>query len=82
MDANTIFKCKKVWRCDVPTKVAVLAWRLLIYKLPTRDLLLLRGVVSPENKGCCVLCFREEQSANHMFSLCTVMQGVSEEIFG
>lgn len=39
----------KVWHCDAPTKVVVLAWRLLINKLSIRDLLLLRGVVSLEH---------------------------------
>lgn len=30
--------CKRLWKCDVPTKAIALAWRILINRLPTREL--------------------------------------------
>ncbi|CAJ2647899.1 unnamed protein product [Trifolium pratense] len=30
---------QKMWKIDVPSKVGVFGWRLLLEKLPTRDVL-------------------------------------------
>lgn len=75
-DEEKIMACSKVWRCDVPTKAAVMAWRLILNRLPTRDALIRRGVVNSNYDSCCVLCFREDESAKHLFCCCKKTQEV------
>lgn len=70
--------CSKIWRCDVPTKATVLAWRALINKLPTRGVLARRGIVTTDHETCCVLCFTE--TINHLLCSCTISQGIWESI--
>ncbi|PNX64230.1 heat shock protein, partial [Trifolium pratense] len=36
LDSNVAIAVKKLWKNDVPSKVNVFGWRLLLEKLPTR----------------------------------------------
>ncbi|MCI25208.1 ribonuclease H protein [Trifolium medium] len=37
---------KKLWKNDVPSKVSVFGWRLLLEKLPTRAALASKGIIT------------------------------------
>jgi hypothetical protein len=45
VDSDRLEALKKLWRNDVPSKVLVFAWRLLIDRLPTRHALHRRGIL-------------------------------------
>jgi hypothetical protein len=61
----------EVWHRHIPSKVSLLAWRLLRNRLPTRDNLMRRGVIPPSDMLCVVGCDCTE-SATHLFLLCTL----------
>ncbi|PNX61812.1 hypothetical protein L195_g060848, partial [Trifolium pratense] len=44
LDSNVVIAVKKLWKNDVPSKVNVFGWRLLLEKLPTRAALNHRGI--------------------------------------
>jgi hypothetical protein len=44
---------------DIPSKVGVFGWRLLLEKLPTRAALASRGILSNIRDLPCVFCFKE-----------------------
>lgn len=46
--------CAKIWRCDIPTKVAVLVWRFLFNRLATYEALFQRGTITSTRDLCCV----------------------------
>lgn len=70
--------CAKVWKSAVPTNAASVALRLMVNRLPTRDELSKRNVLDSDRDKCCVLCFREEENAEHLFFKCQKMQAVWE----
>lgn len=60
----------RIWHCDVPSKISIFAWRLLQSRLPTRDMLLSRGVLNANSNISCVFCSRESEDTNHLFFSC------------
>jgi hypothetical protein len=60
-----------IWYKQVPTKVYVLAWRLLRNRLPTKDNLLRRHVIPHEFSFCVTGCGGVE-TAQHLFLSCPV----------
>lgn len=68
LDAERIFH--KLWQCSVPSKILVFAWRLLQDRLPTREALLKRGVISGTHNDSCVFCFIQRESCSHLFFSC------------
>ncbi|XP_058754726.1 uncharacterized protein LOC131627883 [Vicia villosa] len=63
---------KVLWQMTVPLKFKIFAWRLLISRLPSKDLLLRRGVVIDANNACCEFCRLHPENLNHLFFDCNV----------
>jgi hypothetical protein len=60
-----------IWHKHVPLKVSVLAWRLLRNKLPTKDNLATRNIISHDSQVCMTGCGGLETTW-HLFLLCDV----------
>ena len=60
-----------VWHKQIPSKVSILVWRLFRNKIPMKDNLAQRGVISLFDTACSAGCELPE-SALHMFILCNV----------
>ncbi|XP_024628914.1 uncharacterized protein [Medicago truncatula] len=60
-----------VWKKHVPLKVSLLVWRLLRNRIPTKDNLALRGVLSSTDMACALGCVCNE-TVNHLFLQCTL----------
>jgi len=58
-----------LWSKDVPLKVVLLVWRLFRDRLPTKDNLLRRGVISYDSRLCVAGCDSKETSS-HLFLHC------------
>jgi len=58
-----------IWHAQVPLKVSILAWRLLIDRFPTRINLLNRGIIYVVDTYCSVGCGQLER-AQHLFIHC------------
>ncbi|MCI42488.1 70 kDa peptidyl-prolyl isomerase, partial [Trifolium medium] len=58
----------RIWHRQVPLKVSIFAWRLSRDKLPTKDNLVTRGILSPAAHFCVSGCGAVE-SAQHLFYL-------------
>jgi hypothetical protein len=72
---------KKLWKNKVPSKVSIFGWRLLLEKLPTREVLFQRGVITNIHETCCVFCFDLMESIDHIFLTCRVTATVWSLIF-
>lgn len=81
IEGDVEMACQKVWKCDVPTKVIVLAWRILIDRLPTRVNLIRRGVIDPIRESSCVMCFGEAESTIHLFNKCWKSMEVWRKVY-
>ncbi|GAU20017.1 hypothetical protein TSUD_273520 [Trifolium subterraneum] len=58
-----------IWHKQVPLKVSICALRLLRNRLPTRDNLVSRGIISPKAHLCVSGC-GDIKSAQHLFFTC------------
>jgi hypothetical protein len=55
-----------IWHTQVPIKFFIFAWRLLRDRLPTKDTLVSRGILSLDINHCLFGC-GEVESAQHLF---------------
>jgi len=60
-----------IWHQQIPSKVSVFVWRLLRNRLPTKDNLLRRRIISHEDSACVTGCEKQE-TANHLFLGCDI----------
>jgi hypothetical protein len=80
-DTATVSALKSVWLNNVPSKVSIFGWRLLLEKLPTREALFNKGILTSNHERCCVFCFKEPEDINHIFFNCNVSGEVWSTIF-
>jgi hypothetical protein len=72
---------KKLWCANVPSKVSIFGWRLLLDKLPTSEALYCKGIITNNLDRCCVFCLNEVEDIPHVFFKCSVTATVWENIF-
>jgi len=65
-----------VWHKQVPLKVFICVWRLLRNRLPTKDNLVRREIISQEAHYCVSGCGKVE-SAQHLFLHCALFSSLS-----
>lgn len=73
--------CIKLGRNDVPSKIAIFAWRLMLDRLATRGALHSRGILISNHDLSYVLCFKEEETVAHMFCECEVSRQIWRGVF-
>jgi hypothetical protein len=71
-----------IWESPAPSKVVAFSWQLLYDRIPTRDNLLLRGVLPTQSDDLCVWCDDMRESSSHLFLHCKVAFLVWCEIVG
>ncbi|KAL8516069.1 hypothetical protein ACS0TY_014665 [Phlomoides rotata] len=80
-DNNNTDAYSLIWNSLAPSKVRKHAWRVLKERLPTKDLLLLKGVNIPNNEQSCVLCGEMNESVRHILFECQFSYGIWMDIF-
>jgi hypothetical protein len=70
-----------LWHKQIPLKVSVLAWRLLRNRLPTRDNLVRRHIITPDSQLCVTGCGGVE-TVHHLFLSCLVFASLWHLIRG
>lgn len=60
--------------------ILMFRWRLILNKLPTRDLLARRGIMGEVSESLCVMCNEELESKNHIFSCCQFSNNIWRDI--
>ena len=68
-----------VWHKQVPLKVSILSWRLLRDRLPTKTILLRRGIIQPTAKYYVAGC-ENDKTALHMFFHCNIFGALWQHI--
>ncbi|XP_058783327.1 uncharacterized protein LOC131658005 [Vicia villosa] len=67
---------KLIWEAHVPSKIKIFGWRLLNNGLPTRKLLIRRGIIVHNHEALCAFCGLITEDSNHLFMLCHKIRGV------
>ncbi|XP_058773193.1 uncharacterized protein LOC131647299 [Vicia villosa] len=69
-----------IWKAEVPFKIKAFGWRLFLNRLPTKDLLVYRGMNFTNANLNCVFCDSHVEEADHLFFKCIVIKLVWKEI--
>ncbi|XP_058725893.1 uncharacterized protein LOC131597201 [Vicia villosa] len=69
-----------VWKADVPFKIKAFGWRLLANRLPTKDLLVLRGISIPSENLNCSFCHIVPENRDHYFFACPCVKRIWRDI--
>ncbi|GLT34213.1 hypothetical protein SLA2020_087400 [Shorea laevis] len=64
---------KKCWNKLVPSKVCAFMWQALHKRIPTKDNLLLRGVLKEGSQTICNLCGSYVEDVDHLLLSCSVV---------
>ncbi|CAJ2652779.1 unnamed protein product [Trifolium pratense] len=75
-DSHVLEAIQRLWKSDVPSKVNVFGWSLLLNRLPTRAALYHRGILTNLHELSCVLCFQQAEDEKHLFFSCPFSKGV------
>ncbi|CAJ2644735.1 unnamed protein product [Trifolium pratense] len=81
LDTNTVAALKRLWKNNVPSKVSLFGWRLLLEKLPTREALFCKGIITNNHERSCVFCFKEVEDIQHIFFTCCITSQIWQKIF-
>ncbi|XP_058740916.1 uncharacterized protein LOC131613246 [Vicia villosa] len=65
-----------VWKAGVPFKIKAFGWRLLADRLPTKDLLMNRGIPTPLALLKCSFCGMEPETRDHSFFACNLVKNI------
>jgi hypothetical protein len=63
------FAFRYIWKSGVPSKVSALAWQLILNRIPTKDNLCHRGVISSD-EALCPWCTQGIENSCHLFLHC------------
>ncbi|XP_058753183.1 uncharacterized protein LOC131626384 [Vicia villosa] len=69
-----------LWNLEVPFKIKAFGWRLFYNRLPTKDLLLIRGISLPLDNLFCSFCGVDVEKARHTFFVCWVVKRIWNDI--
>ncbi|XP_058741973.1 uncharacterized protein LOC131614405 [Vicia villosa] len=69
-----------VWKSVVPFKVKAFWWRLLANRLPTKDLLVLRGIPLSFDMVLCSFCKIDPENQDHSFFGCSFVKNIWRDI--
>jgi hypothetical protein len=81
LDSNELDVLQELWKNDVPAKVNIFGWRLLLDKIPTRASLHHRGILTNPLEMPCSFCFHQTEDSSHLFFHCPFATNVWEAIF-
>ncbi|XP_058746293.1 uncharacterized protein LOC131619186 [Vicia villosa] len=69
-----------VWKSEVPFKIKAFAWRLLLNRLPTKDILVCRGISFPLDNLKYIFCGIDLENRDHSFFYFFVVKKIWSEI--
>ncbi|PNX85822.1 ribonuclease H, partial [Trifolium pratense] len=70
LDAKVLDAIQRLWGTDIPSKIKIFGWRLLLNKLPTRAALNRRGILTNPHDLPCAFCFQQIEDDTHLFFSC------------
>ncbi|XP_058747171.1 uncharacterized protein LOC131620178 [Vicia villosa] len=68
------------WKTDVPFKIKAFGWRLLANRLPTKDLLAIRGIPLSFDASLCSFCKIDSENRDRSFFSCSFVKNIWRDI--
>lgn len=67
LDPSKIYTLDLIWEANVPSKIKVFAWIIMLDRLPTRVQLIKRAIIPNSANNKCTFCSVEDRSLIHLF---------------
>lgn len=67
LDSHIIESLEVMWESKVPSKIKVFVWRFLLDRLPTRDQLIIRYIITASVENMCSVCGEYSEDVFHLF---------------
>jgi hypothetical protein len=81
LEDSIVHSLKLMWKNNVPSKISIFGWRLLLEKLPTREALFDKGIIINSTDKNCAFCSNHGESIAHVFIHCNLSTNVWRRIF-
>ncbi|KAF1861538.1 hypothetical protein Lal_00025893 [Lupinus albus] len=72
---------KKLWDCNIPTKMKCLVWKIALDDVPSKVNLTHRGGLSAQDNITCSLCGELEESPSHLFFSYSLSHAVWQKLY-
>ncbi|XP_058776306.1 uncharacterized protein LOC131650619 [Vicia villosa] len=79
-ELHVIRSLKVMWSIPLPPKIKMFSWRFFVERLPSKDLLLLRGVSNLANPDC-EFCGDHVETSFHLFFHCHMAKEIWKHMF-
>ncbi|XP_058751979.1 uncharacterized protein LOC131625099 [Vicia villosa] len=79
---ETLKALMMVWETNIPSKIKVFGWRVLLNRLPSRDQLVKRKIIQNDEEKVCVLCAAKDEDLEHLLFNCSFSQKVWDNMQG
>ncbi|XP_058775771.1 uncharacterized protein LOC131650046 [Vicia villosa] len=80
VEANCAAAINLFWGTDVPSKIKIFGWRLMLNRLPVREQLAKRNVIHRDEDKICVFCSAESEDMEHLFFKCPFSKKIWKNI--
>ncbi|XP_058782818.1 uncharacterized protein LOC131657437 [Vicia villosa] len=65
-----------IWASQVPSKLKIFCWRVILDRLLTRNYLVRRRIIANNNEALCVFCEMHCEDPSHIFIFCPKIQNL------
>ncbi|XP_058774290.1 uncharacterized protein LOC131648556 [Vicia villosa] len=69
-----------IWAAQVPSKLKIFCWRVILDRLPTRNQLIRRGIIANNHEAMCVFCGLYVEEPDHIFNFCSELRVMWDKI--
>lgn len=70
------------WETNIPSKIKVFCWRVLLNRLLSKDQLANRTIIQSDDEKVCVLCATKDEDLKHLLFKCSFNQKLWDKIHG
>jgi hypothetical protein len=76
LDDSMVYSLELMWKNNVPSKISIFGWRLLLEKLPSKETLFDKGIITNRTDRNCAFCSNHVESIAHVFIHCNISTNV------
>lgn len=81
MPSDILISINHLWKVNVPPNLLIFGWRFLLNRIPTKDQLFNRGILSEARYLCCVSCSTELKTLSHLFCRCSHLISIWNKVY-
>ncbi|CAI8590011.1 unnamed protein product [Vicia faba] len=81
VEPNRLAAIKRFWRTEIPSKIKIFRWRIMLNRLSSKDQLAKRSIIVSDQDKVCVFCSADFEDLEHLFFKCSFFKRVWDSIY-